>query len=49
MLKHFKDKMIEDDMRIGNPDDYIGPGVFVSIIVTASVILGVLYLFTRLV
>lgn len=40
-MKHYKQKMIEDDKELGEIDDYIGPGIFISL---ALVIIGFLVL-----
>lgn len=31
-------KMIEQDVEIGNPDDYIGPGIFVALFFVSVVV-----------
>ena len=44
MLKHFKDKLIEDDPTLfSEPDDYVGPGIFVSLAIVCIVVAIAVY------
>lgn len=48
MPKHWKDKIIEDDPTLfSEPDDYVGPGIFVSLAVVCMALAIVTYLVSR--
>ena len=47
MPVHFKDKLIQDDPEYGHVDDYVGPGIFVSLIAIIAIVTLMVWVFGK--